>query len=93
MDRIPISKFKATCTAVIERVRATRTPIVITKRGKIVAELLPHTPRGKRESRLGYMAGTARIRGDLVHFSEPSLAHIGQDANLTQPERDDGRDP
>ena len=37
MEEIAISKFKATCLAVVERVRKTRKPIRITKFGKPVA--------------------------------------------------------
>ncbi|MGH9042311.1 MAG: type II toxin-antitoxin system prevent-host-death family antitoxin, partial [Acidimicrobiia bacterium] len=32
-DAIPISKFKATCLAVLEEVRRTGRPVVVTRRG------------------------------------------------------------
>lgn len=81
MDSIPISKFKATCTAVISRVQASRSRIVITKRGKPVVEIVPHMPSPTSKKRLGYMAGTARILGDLVHFSDESMIGMGEAAS------------
>jgi len=62
MDEIAISKFKATCLAVLERVRKTRRPIL----GKPVAEVVPPSPKPKKKPWLGSMAGTAQIVGDIV---------------------------
>ncbi len=41
-------KFKATCLQLIDRVAKTGEPVVITKRGKVLARLVPHSdkPRG-----------------------------------------------
>jgi prevent-host-death family protein len=66
MDEIAISKFKATCLAVLERVRTTRRPIRVTKFGEPVAEVVPPTPKPKKKPWLGSMAGTAQIVGDIV---------------------------
>jgi antitoxin (DNA-binding transcriptional repressor) of toxin-antitoxin stability system len=66
MKEITISKFRATCFAVIEHIRKTRQPIRITRLGKPLAEILPLIPQKKRKIRLGAMAGTARILGDIV---------------------------
>lgn len=41
METISISKFKATCLAVLERVRQTGQPVRITKFGKPIAEVAP----------------------------------------------------
>ena len=90
MESIPISKFKATCTAVIERVEASQAPIIITRRGKPVAEIVPHTPSAKAKRRLGYMAGTARILDDLVGFSDEDLALLGQVAGRVHGKPKDG---
>jgi prevent-host-death family protein len=65
MKEIAISKFKATCLAVIEDVRKTRRPVRITRFGKPVAEVVPSTPEPKK-SWLGCMAGTMEITGDIV---------------------------
>ena len=66
-----ISKFKATCLAVLERVRRTGEPLTITKLGKPIAEIIP--PRAKevdRQSLFGKAIGTARILGDLGDLAE-----------------------
>ena len=66
MEEIAISKFKATCLSVLERVRRTRKPVLITKFGKPIAEVVP-PPVPERPARwLGAMAGTLRINGDIV---------------------------
>jgi prevent-host-death family protein len=68
MVSIQVSEFKATCLSVIERVRQTGQPILITKHGQPVAELVPARPqtKGKRQGFLGNMRGTAKIVGDVV---------------------------
>ena len=66
MDEIAISKFKATCLAVIERVRKTRKPIRVTNFGEPVAEVVPPSPKSTKKAWLGSMAGTAQIAGDIV---------------------------
>lgn len=38
---IPAGQFKARCLALLDQVAATGTPIVVTKRGKAVAKLVP----------------------------------------------------
>jgi len=72
METIAISKFKATCLAVLERVRVTGESVLVTRFGKAVAEVSP--PRavkvGKR--RLGDLAGTAEILGDLIEPAAPA---------------------
>jgi prevent-host-death family protein len=66
MEEIAISKFKATCLEVLERVRRTRTPVRVTRFGKPVAEVGPPSISESKRSRLGSMAGTIRIKGDIV---------------------------
>ncbi len=66
MEEIAISKFKATCLAVLERVRKTRRPIRVTKFGEPIAEVVPASPKAKKKRWIGCMAGTVRIRGDIV---------------------------
>jgi prevent-host-death family protein len=66
MEKIAISKFKATCLAVVERVRRTKKPVLITRFGKPVAEVVPPPPVRKPQDWLGSLAGTGRIVGDIV---------------------------
>lgn len=66
MEEIAISKFKATCLAVLERVRRTRRPVRITRFGQPVAEVVPPSAPPRPEGWLGCLAGTGRITGDIV---------------------------
>jgi prevent-host-death family protein len=66
MEEIAISKFKATCLAVLETVRRTRKPIRVTRFGRPIAEVTPASIEPRKGRRLGSMTGTARIKGDIV---------------------------
>ncbi len=65
MDQIPISKFKATCLAVLEKVKQTGQPILVTRFGHPVAQIVP--PQfAQRKVRFGTGVGSAEILGDIV---------------------------
>ena len=66
MEEMAISRFKATCLAVLERVRKTRTPILITRFGRPVAQITPPAPAERPKSWLGGLAGTGQITGDII---------------------------
>lgn len=66
MEQIAISKFKATCLSVLENVRKTRKPVLVTRFGKPVAEIVPPKEPERPKSWLGDMRGTAVITGDIV---------------------------
>lgn len=66
MEEIPISKFKATCLAVLEKVRRTGRPILVTRFGKPVAQIDPPPPPPRPGQWLGALRGTGTIHGDLV---------------------------
>jgi prevent-host-death family protein len=67
MQTMSISKFKATCLAALERVRKTGEPLLITKRGVPMAQVLPAPPPAPHaESAFGCMAGTAEEVEDIV---------------------------
>lgn len=66
MEEIAISRFKATCLAVLDRVRRTRQPIVVTRFGSPVAEVVPPSPPPRPRSWLGAMRGSGRVLGDIV---------------------------
>jgi prevent-host-death family protein len=66
MKEVAISEFKAKCLGILEQVRKTRTPIRVTRFGEPVAEVVPPTPKPRRKSWLGSMAGSAEIVGDIV---------------------------
>jgi prevent-host-death family protein len=65
-DRISISRFKATCLAELERVRRTGRPLLVTKRGEPIAEIVPPTGGESAGSWLGAMRGTATFADDLI---------------------------
>jgi prevent-host-death family protein len=66
MDEIAISKFKATCLEVLERVRTAKQPVRVTRFGKPVADIVPPQEQAAPKRRLGTMAGSGRILGDIV---------------------------
>jgi prevent-host-death family protein len=66
MEKMAISKFKATCLAVLERVRKTRKPVLVTRRGEPIAEVVPPRPPAQPKKFVGSMVGTGRIVGDIV---------------------------
>ncbi len=66
MDEIAISKFKATCLAVLERVRRTRRPILVTRFGEPIAEIVPPSVPPRSDDWIGCMRDTAKIDGDLI---------------------------
>lgn len=61
-----ISKFKATCLAVLEQVRKTGNPVQVTRFGKPIADIVPPSPPPRLAGWLGSMRGTGRITGDIV---------------------------
>ena len=63
MKRMPAGEFKARCLRVMEEVKAYRTPVVITKKGRPVAKLVP--PDEPAPDVFGCMAETAEVAGDL----------------------------
>jgi prevent-host-death family protein len=66
MNEIAISKFKATCLEVLERVRTTKQPVRVTRFGKPVADIVPPQEQTAARRRLGTMVGSGRILGDIV---------------------------
>ena len=61
---IPAATFKAECLKLMDEVARTGQPLVITKHGKPVAQLVPMP--AEQESLFGYMSGTVTIQGDVV---------------------------
>jgi prevent-host-death family protein len=66
METIAISKFKATCLAVLERVRRTGEPILVTRYGEPVAEVIPPPAPARPENWLGSFRDRGEILGDIV---------------------------
>jgi prevent-host-death family protein len=66
MEAVSITKFKATCLELLERVRRTGEPLVVTKRGKPIAEVIPFGKAEKGAPWLGAMRRSGKIVGDVV---------------------------
>ena len=65
MKHVAISEFKAKCLAMIDEMEKTKQPILITRRGKVVAEVSPRVETSDR-SWIGSMKGTSKILGDII---------------------------
>lgn len=63
---VSISKFKATCLALLEKVRKTGEPILVTRRGVPIAQVIPPPPATRPKSWIGSLESTGKITGDIV---------------------------
>jgi prevent-host-death family protein len=61
---IKASEFKARCLALLDEVERTGDRLVITKKGKPVAELVPHKP--SKRNLFGLLKGRMEIVGDII---------------------------
>lgn len=61
---IPAGEFKTKCLKLMDAVQKTKTPLIITKRGKPVAKLVP--VEGEATSFFGCMKGSVKITGDII---------------------------
>jgi len=63
VETLSVSKFKATCLAVLEEVKRKKKRIIITKRGKPIAEVIPlESVRGSQAP----LKETVTFLGDIV---------------------------
>lgn len=80
MREMKAGEFKAKCLAVMDEVAATGEPVVITKRGKPIARLVPE--RKSQTSLLEYLKGTGKIvdpNDDLIEtFTAREIAEFEQ---------------
>ncbi len=65
MKKVAISEFKAKCLAMLEEVQKTRTPLLITRFGEPVAEIVPPSVPAPRDW-MGSMKDSIKILGDIV---------------------------
>lgn len=65
MRAIKASEFKAKCLALMDEVAATRRPVLITKNGRPVAELVPYTAKSG-DRLIGLHKGEVEILGDIM---------------------------
>jgi prevent-host-death family protein len=62
---MPAGIFKARCLAVMDEVQAKRQAVIITKRGKPVAKLVP-VEKEEKDDIFGFYKGKIEIKGDIV---------------------------
>ena len=72
MKKIAAGEFKARCLTLMDDVRNTREPLLITKRGKPVAKLVPMEDTDREF--IGRLEGVIRILGDIGSPIEPADA-------------------
>ena len=65
MKQMPAGQFKTHCLSVMDQVRNSKEPVVITKHGKPVVKVIPVST--KEDELLGSMAGKGTIVGDLIN--------------------------
>lgn len=63
---VSISQFKATCLALLDRVKKTGQPILVTRRGEPIAMVVPPPPAQRPATWLGSLKSTAKITGNIV---------------------------
>jgi prevent-host-death family protein len=65
IEEISISKFKATCLHLLDTVKKTGRPLLVTKKGEPVALVTPPPPSPSK-AWLGSMKDTIKITGDII---------------------------
>jgi prevent-host-death family protein len=65
-DVIAVSAFKARCLALLARVKRTGRPLIITRWGEPIAQVVPPPPPSRPRPWLGSFKGTGQIAGDIV---------------------------
>jgi prevent-host-death family protein len=65
MRTVKASDFKAKCLALMDEVARTGAPLVITKNGKPVADLVPHG-KARPATLFGAHKGLVKITGDIM---------------------------
>ena len=65
MKEVAISEFKAKCLALLDQVQKTKQPILVTRRGKPIAEVSAPKPKDNRDW-IGSMKGQSKILGDII---------------------------
>lgn len=81
MRTMASSEFKAKCLAVLDEVASTGEPVIILKRGKPIARLVPSLSTKERHPQ-NEIFGSVRIVGDIL---EPVLPPDAWEAERRRP--------
>jgi prevent-host-death family protein len=65
---VAATEFKAHCLALLEKVRQTRQPLLVTRHGKPVAEISPYTPKDAEQT--NPLKGSILFEGDVISAVE-----------------------
>ena len=65
MQKIPAAQFKAQCLAVMDQVAASGRPIVVTKHGKPVVQII--SIQSNEDDIFGFLSGQVRITRDVMN--------------------------
>jgi len=68
---VSATEFKARCLRLMEEVRRTRRPVLITKRGRVVAQLAPPPPSARKP--------WLRLRGSATFIGDVLSPVVGED--------------
>ena len=63
MQKIPAARFKAQCLAVMDQVAESGRPVVVTKHGKPVVQIIQ--AESNEDEIFGFLAGKGRVVGDI----------------------------
>ena len=64
MKTMPAGEFKVHCLKVMDEVQSKRESVIITKRGKPVAKLVPLEK--EKDDIFGFLKGKGKVLGDIV---------------------------
>ena len=78
MKKMAAGSFKANCLAVMDEVQAKHETVVITKRGKPVAKLVPLNT--ETDEIYNFLAGKGTITGDIVSRFPPKNGASSSDS-------------
>ena len=67
IEEVSISQFKATCLAILARVKRTKKPILVLRKGEPIAQVVPPPSPSMPQSWLGSFSGSGEILGDIMN--------------------------
>ena len=89
MKTISASEFKARCLAVLAEVHSTGEPVLVAKRDRPVARLMP---AGKPPKFIGRLKGIIKIVGDIESPTEVGVGIPSSRKRATTPSAEAGAD-
>ena len=66
IEEVSISQFKARCLAILARVKRTKKPILVLRKGEPIAQVMPPPPSSMPPSWLGSFSSSGEILGDII---------------------------